>query len=121
MRRLLAALSLLTLANLVFVLGGSACPLAGTTHVPVTTVSGGDHGHEGHDMSAHGPSVTESPGDDVATPPVCLTMGPCALTLDLAIGSTTVSGISGVDRVLAVSDHLPPSAALIPELPPPRA
>ena len=120
MRRLVALLSLLSLANLVFVRGGTTCPLTdhhgGTATATLT-------GHEGHDMSAMaGHDMAQPmPDENSSHTPACLTMGPCALALDIAGAVVMTSTTAHADGVLAVSDHLPPSAALSPELPPPRA
>jgi len=119
-RRFIAALSLLTLANVVFALGGSACPLAGSTHGVAATVPSDHSGHEGHHTGAtQGPAATEL-ADEMSHPPDCLTMGPCALILDVAGDDTATPGNPGANRVVAASDHLPPSTAFAPELPPPR-
>lgn len=120
MRRLIALLSLLSLANLTFVRGGAACPLNGhhAQHVASASMSG----HEGHDMggmSNH--EMVQPSSDDDAQPPTCLTMGPCALTLAVSDAIDVAYATGPVDRVIAISDHLPPSAALSRELPPPRA
>ena len=46
MRRLIAALSLFSLANLVFVQGGGACPLNGDEHHAAVSVASGMTGHD---------------------------------------------------------------------------
>lgn len=122
MRRLIAALSLLALANLMFVQGGSACPLAGSAHHEQAAAQA-VAGHGGHDMSSmeNHNTAQSVPEDGSSHAPACLTMGPCAMTLDLARSGVAASTAAQVDRLLAISDHLPRSAGITPELPPPRA
>jgi hypothetical protein len=120
-RRLIAALSLLSLANVVFVLGGSACPLAGTAHAVATAADAVAEGHAGHHMGTSDQSATELVDAGEEHQPACLTMGPCALTLDFVTTEAPAPGTATSHRVVAVSDHRPPSAATAPELPPPRA
>ena len=120
MRRLIAVLSLLTLTNLVFVMGSSACPLGGLAHEPETAAVGGA-GHAGHDMGASGHQSHQVNADDETQADDCLTMGPCALTLDLATADADTAVAAEVARMVAVSDHRPSSASAAPELPPPRA
>jgi hypothetical protein len=119
-RRLIALLSLLCLANLVFVRGGVTCPLTDHHSVtPTATLAG----HEGHDMSAMAGHDMAQPAPDEPSShaPACRTMGPCALALDIA-GAVVVSlPTAHADGMVAASDHLPPSATRSPELPPPRA
>ena len=118
MRRLIAALSLFGLANLMFAQGGVSCPLKSHHQQATSTMVGHDH----HDMAGttHDAAV---PLPDESSPhaPVCLTMGPCAVTLDIAGAVVSTYVTAGVDRMLVASDHLPPSAVIAPELPPPRA
>lgn len=123
MRRLIATLSLLALANLGFVQGSSACPLAGSTHHKTADVVAVGEGHAGHGMSSPvNTDSAQSMTDDASShAPACLTMGPCAVTLDVARTGDAPSAAVKVDRLLAVSDHLPRSAGIAPELPPPRA
>ena|SRR5688572_27300081 len=120
MRRLIAALSLFSLANLMFAQGGEPCPIKSHhDQAPVTSVMAG-HGH--HDMGATAHDVAlPMPDESSSHAPVCLTTGPCAVTLDVAGPVASAYVIAGPDRVIAASDHLPPSAVLAPELPPPRA
>lgn len=120
MRRLLAVLSLFSLANLVFVQGSTACPLTGTEHHAAAKASAS--GHEGHDMAATGHELSQPvPDDGSPHAPACLTMGPCAVTVAIA-SSVNSAGVSQhAALVVATSDHLPPSAVIDPELPPPRA
>ena len=121
MRRLIAALSLFSLANLMFAQGGAECPLRG--HHAESAATSTMSGHEGHDMgaTANHDMAQPAPDDDASHVPACLTMGPCALTLDFT-GAVVVTHLTmGTGHVIAVSDHLPPSATLSPELPPPRA
>lgn len=121
MRRFIAALSLLTLANVVFVQGGSACPLGGGSHGVAATVGIDHSAHEGHDAGATQESSATELADEASHPLDCLTMGPCALILDVAGDDTATAGIPCANRVVAASEHLPPSTAFAPELPPPRA
>ena len=120
MRRLIAALSLFGLANLMFAQGGVPCPVK--SHHDQAPAASAMTGHDHHDMAAttHDAAL---PMPDESSPhaPVCLTMGPCAVTLDLAGPVVSAYANAQVDRVLAISDHLPPSAVIAPELPPPRA
>ena len=120
MRRLIAALSLFSLANLMFAQGGVPCPLK--SHHEQAPASLVVHGHEHHDMGAttHDAALP-MPDESSSHAPVCMTMGPCAVTLDIAGPVVSTYVVAGVDRVLAASDHLPPSAVIAPELPPPRA
>ena len=120
MRRLIAALSLLGLANLMFAQGGVPCPLKSHHgQAPATAVV---MGHEHHDMGTRAHDVAVPlPDEGSSHAPVCLTMGPCAVTLDVSGPVVSTYMVAGVDRVLAASDHLPPSAVIAPELPPPRA
>ena len=118
MRRLIAALSLLGLANLMFAQGGVPCPLKSHHEHATSTMAG--HAH--HDMAATtGDAALPMPDESSSHAPVCLTMGPCAVTLDIAGPVVSTYVIAGVDRMLALSDHLPPSAVIALELPPPRA
>ena len=120
MRRLVAVLSLFGLANLMFAQGGVPCPLKSHHEAaPAATVMSG---HEHHDVNAttHDAALP-MPDETTSHAPLCLTMGPCAVTLDIAGPVTPTSLIAHADRVFAVSDHLPPSAVIAPELPPPRA
>jgi len=121
MRRLIAALSLFSLANLVFVQGSGACPLNhGEHHVAGTTASA-MAGHEGHDMGPTAHDVALPMPDETAHhAPECLTMA-CAFTLDIVKSFVSTSTVASIDRVLAASDHLPPSVVIAPEFPPPRA
>jgi len=121
MRRLLAVLSLFSLANLVFVQGGGACPLNGDEHRAEVAGASDRAGHEGHHMAAATHEVAPPMPDETAPhAPACLTMA-CAFTLDIVGSFIATSTVVSVDRVLAASDHLPPSAVIAPELPPPRA
>lgn len=124
MRRLIAALGLLSFTNLLLLQGSGACPQSGgLTHgsEPVSAPTG-HAGHEGHVMAAAatGESLQQSP-DSESHAPHCLTMGPCALTVD--VGSVVVAATVGADaqRVAAGSDRRPLSLTTSPELPPPRA
>lgn len=122
MRRLIATLNLLVLANLVNVQGGSSCPQAVSGHHGKAVAVSAAAGHAGHDMSAradHG-TAQSMPDEGPSHAPACMMLGPCAVTLDVpnAVGAAT--GASTADRLLAVSDHLPRSAGIAPELPPPR-
>lgn len=126
MRRLIAALGLLSFANLVVLQGSGACPLSGGLTHGTRSVSApsGQAGHQGHAMAA---TVDEEALQQVPAspsphaPPDCLTMGPCALALD--VGGVVVVATPAVhaQRVVAGSDRLPPSLTTSPELPPPRA
>jgi len=123
MRRLIAALSLLAVSNLVFVQGGSVCPLAGVAHGAASSATTtAASGHEGHDMGAPKHDMAQpAPDGDRAHTTDCLTMGPCVVTLDLAMAVVTTAAPGTVKTVIAASDHLPRSAGIAPELPPPRA
>ena len=120
MRRLIAALSLFSLANLMFAQGGVACPLK--SHHGQAQATSVMAGHEHHDMGATTrDAALPMPDENSSHAPACLTMGPCAVTLDIAGPVVSSYLTAGIDRVLAASDHLPPSAVIAPELPPPRA
>jgi hypothetical protein len=125
MRRLIAVLSLFSLANLAFVQANRDCPLSGgSRHVPWAGAS-----HSGH--AAHGGHLANPPADqgsfqsmpdgDVPKAPVCLTMGPCALTMNVSAIHVTSVPAWHPGRVELVSDHVPASLTLVPEPPPPRA
>jgi hypothetical protein len=120
MRRLIAALSLFSLANLVFVQGGGACPLNGDEHHAAGSVASDMTGHEGHHMATTSDDVAQPMPDETAPhAPACLTMA-CAFTLDIVRSFISASAVASVDRVVAASDHLPPSPVIAPEFPPPR-
>lgn len=124
MRRLIAAIGLLSFANLLLVQGSGACPQSGGLTHGTESVSAptGHAGHEGHVMAAaaNEESLQQSPDSESSHAPQCLTMGPCALTID--VGSVVVVASMGADaqRVVAGSDRLPLSLTTSPELPPPR-
>ena len=119
MRRLIAALSLFSLATLMFAQGGVPCAVKSHhDQAPATSVV---TGHEHHDVGHSRDVALPMPDENSSHAPVCLTMGPCAVTLDIAAPVVSTYVIAGIDRVLAASEHLPPSAVIAPELPPPRA
>jgi hypothetical protein len=121
MRRLIAALSVLVLANLVFARGAWSCPLGMTGHDAVAVVPAAEGGAEdGHPMDHSSHHQSAPAPDHESQAPTCLTMGPCLVTLDLTRVDLATKRVRA-DRVLVASDHLPPSAAPAPELPPPRA
>lgn len=119
MRRLIAALSLLSLANLVFVQTGSACPLVPVEHVDVVEVPG----HEGHGVSGAATNhelVRSMPDEDASHTSACTAMSACVATLDVA--SEQIADIRHVHtRIDSISDDRPASLASTPESPPPRA
>lgn len=119
--RLIAALSLLALANLVFARGGWSCPLGTTGHEAVAMAAAGEGGaHEGHavDHASHHESAP-APGHE-SQAPTCLTMGPCLVALDITPVDVAAGNVFRADRVLAAPLQLSPAAAPAPELPPPR-
>lgn len=122
MRRLIAAFGLLALANLVFAQGGWSCPLGPGGHEGVATASANGGGaHDGH-AADHSSPRDPAPAPDHQSPaPTCLTMGPCVIAVDITPLGLVPGPAPRADRLLAVSDHLPPSPAPAPELPPPRA
>ena len=123
MRRFVASLSLLALANLVFVQADSVCPLAESAHANHQTVSAAAPDHEGHQMgtmSEHG-AAQPAPDPGSSHPSGCLTMGPCGMTLDLANSVVAASMIAKADDVIGGSEPLPRSVGIAPDLPPPRA
>ena len=120
-KRVIAVLSLFTLANLVFVMDGSACPLAGTAHAVTASADARTDGHDGHHAGTTDQMATELVDAPDEIPPSCLTMGPCALTLDFVTTEAPATAAATSHNVVAASDHQPPSAATAPELPPPRA
>lgn len=125
MRRLIAALGLLSFANLLLVQGSGACPLSGglTDGSGSVSAPAGHDGHDGYVMAAaaNEESLQHSPDSESSHAPRCLTMGPCALTVD--VGSVVIVAGTSADaqRVVAGSDRPPPSLTTSPELPPPRA
>jgi len=123
MRRLIAALSLVALANLIFAQAGSTCPLARGAHHAQQAPAPAAGMHEGHDMSAmsNHDTAQSAPDRDSTHAPACLTMGPCALALDVIEVVVTVEPRPDAQNVLAGSYRLPPSLTTSPELPPPRA
>ena len=119
MRRLIAALSLLSLANLVFVQTGSACPLASAEQADAVALTG----HEGHGTSgavANHEMMQSMPDEDVSHTSACTAMSACVATLDVAIEQ--IGDIRHVHtRIDSISDDRPASLASTPESPPPRA
>jgi hypothetical protein len=119
-RRLIAVLSLFGLANLVFAQGGVPCSLK--SHHEQAPPTSAMMGHAHHDLSATAHDVAlPMPDENSSHAPVCLATGPCAVTLGMAGTVVSTYVIADPDRLLAASDHLPPSAVVAPELPPPRA
>ena len=119
MRRLIAALSLLSLANLVFVQSGSACPLASTGPVETMAMTG----HEGHisgDANRNHEMAQSMPDEDASHTSVCTAMSACVATLDIAL-ERSADIESAHARVDSVSDDRPASLSSSPESPPPRA
>lgn len=121
LRSLIAALSLLTLTNLAFVQAMAACPLAhGTTgHAAAQSPDM----HTGHPLSAHpGHELAQStPDTDSSHHVPCLTMGPCGLTLDVAVIASAAPSPAHAIATIGGPDRLPASPSTAPELPPPRA
>ena len=116
MRRVIAVMSLMAVANLVFAQAGLACPLASVGHTEVA--SAGATSHEGHDMSLGASHHQESePTKETG----CLTMSPCLVAIDVASSESASAGSTHPDRILAGSDRRPSSLTATPELPPPRA
>ena len=125
MRRLTAALALLSFANLAFVQVNRECPLSGgSRHVVRASASHGGHaahgGHTANTPSDQGSAQAISDGDSPKAA-VCLTMGPCALTIDVSVIHVASIPAWHAGRVELVSDHLPASLTLALEPPPPRA
>ena len=116
MRRAIAVVSLMAVANFVFAQAGLACPLATAGHAEVA--SAGATSHEGHDM---GPGESHRPESEPTNETGCPPMGPCLVTIDLAISEPAGAGRTHPDRILAGSDQRPASLTSTPELPPPRA
>ena len=125
MRRLIAALGLLSFANLMVLQASGACPLSGgSTHGSRSMSVMSQHsGHEGHAMAgAVGEEALQpSPASPSSHEPGCLMMGPCALALDVGRVDVAANTVAQAQRVPAGSDRLPPSLTTSPELPPPRA
>ena len=119
MRRWIAVLSLLSLANNAFVNGGLSCPLVGNEQHQEHAPSAAAVTHEGHDMGTN--DDLPASGDDLRHEAACLTMGPCVLTIDVIRALSAAGRLPHADAVAARSDHLPASQTLSPELPPPRA
>jgi hypothetical protein len=63
-------------------------------------------------------ALQQSPASESSHAPDCLTMGPCALALDVGGAVVVASTIAHAQRVVAGSDRLPPSLTTSPELPP---
>jgi hypothetical protein len=119
MRRLIALVAFLGLANLVFVQAGSACPLipmGGSAATSALT------GHEGHDMSGvTGEEMLRSmPDESTSDSSTCPAMNACVVTLDLASASLAAFHALHL-HVTGGSDDRPASLTAVPELPPPRA
>jgi hypothetical protein len=125
MRRLIAAIGLLSFANLMVLQASGACPLSGgSTHGSTSVSAPSEHaGHEGHVMAAavDDEALQQAPASQSSHAPDCLTMGPCALALDVGGAVVVASTVAQAQRVAAGSDTLPPSLTTSPELPPPRA
>jgi hypothetical protein len=123
MRRLIAAIPSLV-ANLVGLQASGACPLSGgLAHGPESVSATSEHaGHMGHAMAAavDSESLQQSPGSESSHAPDCLTMGPCALALDVGGAVVVANAVDHAQRVAAGSDRLPRSLTTSPELPPPR-
>ena len=66
-------------------------------------------------------ALQQSPSSESSHAPDCLTMGPCALTLDMSGMMVVAAKVDKAEGVVAGSDHWPPSLTTSPELPPPRA
>lgn len=119
MRRLIALVAFLGLANLVFVQAGSACPL-----VPMgdSATAAALTGHEGHDMTgAAGDEMLRSmPDESTSHSSTCPAMNACVVTLDLASASLNAFHAQHL-HVTGGSDERPASLTALPELPPPRA
>lgn len=119
MRRCLALLALLSLANLTLVRGLQACAPEARPEAPRGA------GHEAHQGHAGMVPVGESgrPADSGDHAPVnhCLTMSTCAVTLGAQGAALTVGAPGCAGRVIGLSDRRPHSWEAAPELPPPRA
>ena len=123
MRQLIAVLATFSLANLLFVQGGVGCPMAGGASAAVSIASpvSGHDGHGGHHASpsSTGDSAQTLP-DDHTSEPLCLTMGPCVLTLDVA-QAADIADAPRPGMVVGLNAFFPPSPSAAPDLPPPRA
>ena len=118
MRRLVAILSLLSLANLVFARAGAACPLSSVEPSSTEVASG----HEGHDMSAMAltQEVVQSPDETTSHHSACPAMNACVVSLEVVREEPPGLSIQ-VMHVAGHSDDRPASLTTTPELPPPRA
>ena len=120
MRRALAVLSLLTLANLTVVQVGLACESLpdGSRFTGSAAVHGAHHGAS-PSATAGTDAVSTAPDDRSSTSP-CLAMAHCAVTL--AVADECPGPASGVisSGVVAKSDSRPVSPSAAPALPPPR-
>jgi hypothetical protein len=125
MRRLIAALGLLSFANLMVLQASGVCPISGgSTHGSTSASTPSEHtGHEGHAMAAaaEDEALQQSPASESSHAPDCLTMGPCALTLDVRDPAVVANAVAHPQWVAAGSDRVPSSLTTSPELPPPRA
>lgn len=125
MRRLIAAIGLLSFANLVVLQASGTCLLlGGSTHGPEATSAMSEHaGHAGHSTAANvnDEALQQAPASQSSHAPGCLTMGPCVLTVDVSRAVTAAAPVQHAHDVAALSDHRPASLTLSPELPPPRA
>lgn len=122
MRRFLALLAVLSLANVTLVRGLQACPVAEQRAPASIGEPGGHDGHAGHAMpgQAGAPVRPADPGDHPA-PSHCLTMGACAVTLTLQVAGPVTGALAAGAHVAGLSERVPRSWESSPELPPPRA
>ena len=119
MRRIIAALSLLSLTNLVFVQSGSACPLAPTEHSD-TAVLTGHEGHDMGDMAMNHEKAQSLPDEGASHSSACPTMSACVATLDVVL--ERIADVRNAHTSIdSISDDRPASLASTPESPPPRA
>lgn len=115
-RRLIALLTLLTLANFTVAGVEPACASAAVAPTPEATT----HAH--HDTTP--PAERASLGHDAShegSAPHCLTMTHCVSVAALAVEVAAAGPPIPVQSVVAVSIHVPRSSGTAPDLPPPRA
>jgi hypothetical protein len=123
MRRLVAAVSMLSFASLMLVQVTRECPLSGATSHETVAAESGHAQHEGHggSLGATGDAVQSIPDSDTNHESACLTMGPCQLTIDIGRMVVAASTPGHPAGVMARPDQRPSSLTSSPELPPPRA
>lgn len=124
MRRLTAALSFLALANFAIVQALSACPQdQPAARESATSAHSVDHSeHAGHSMVPVGKETGQTEqGTSPTHEPGCLTMGQCALSIDVTLAVAVRTFDQHVSRPVGASETQPDSRDSSPELPPPRA